>query len=320
MSLLGRQGAGRAITLVISLAGLWFAMPADAQSTGSESSGDFAGRVPIEDGRKLYLECHGSGSPTVIFEAGLRSRSDIWSWSVDGGLGTGVLPRVAGFTHACAYDRPGTLLGLDALSRSDPVPMPRSTGEAVTDLHDLLWTAAVPGPYVFVGASTGGLIAREYASVYPAEVSGMVLVDAISEWVQRLMKPSQFARYDLYYLASPRADLTAYDDLESIDFYRSFVEMAGRARPPHRIPMVVLSREWGFGAPAGITPGFAKLVNRTWKRAQAKLATLEPAIKHVTALGSGHQINVNEPGLVARMVGQVVGAVRQGHVSFRVHH
>ena len=311
MTVLRRQGTRTALALAISLAGLWAPAPALGQSSGSPSAGDFAGRVAIEDGRKLYLECHGSGSPTVIFEAGLRSRSDIWTWSVDGGLGTGVFPRVARFTRACAYDRPGTLLGLDALSRSDPVPMPRSTGEAVTDLHDLLSIAGVPGPYVLVGASTGGLIAREYASLYPTEVSGMVLVDAISEWVHRLMKPAQFARYDFYYLASPRADLTAYDDLESIDFYRSFEEMAGRARPPRRIPIVVL--------PAGITRGFAKLVNRTWKRAQAKLAALEPGIRHVTALGSGHQINVNEPGLVARMVGQVVGAVRQGRVSFRVH-
>jgi pimeloyl-ACP methyl ester carboxylesterase len=317
VSVPGRQGARTA--LAIALAGLWLATPAAGQSSGSASTGDFAGRVEIEGGRKLYLECHGSGSPTVIFEAGLRSRSDIWSWSVDGGLGTGVFPRVAGFTRACVYDRPGTLLGLDALSRSDPVPMPRSTGEAVTDLHDLLLTAGVPGPYVLVGASTGGLIAREYANFYPEEVSGLVLVDAISEWMQRLMKPGQFARYDLYYLASPRADLTAYEDLESIDFYRSFAEMAGRPRPPRRIPIVVLSRQWGFGVPAGVTRGFAEVVNRTWKRAQAKLATLEPGVRHLVAFGSGHQINVNRPGLVARMVGQVVGAVRQGRVSFRVH-
>jgi hypothetical protein len=91
----------------------------------------------------------------VVFEAGLRSRSDIWTWSVDGGVGSGVFPRVAGFTRACIYDRPGTLLGVDALSRSDPVPMPRSTGEIVTDLDDLLWPAGVPGPYVSVHPRAG---------------------------------------------------------------------------------------------------------------------------------------------------------------------
>jgi pimeloyl-ACP methyl ester carboxylesterase len=307
-------GAARLI-LLAGVLGLSMALAptACAQSPppGPATSGDFAGRVALPDGRHLYLECHGSGGPTVVFEAGLRSRSDIWSWSVDGGVGSGVFPRVAGFTRACIYDRPGTLLGLDFLSRSDPAPMPRSTDEIVTDLHDLLWSAGVPGPYVMVGASTGGLIARQYASRYPAEVAGIVLVDAISEAMQRLMKPGQFARYNLYYLQSPSAEAAQYEDLEAIDFYRSFAEMRRKPRPPHGMPIVVLSRQWGFGVPTGVTLGFARLVNRVWKSAQQRLASLEPGVKHLTALGSGHQINVREPGLVARMVGRVVAAVRR---------
>ena len=69
------------------------------------ASGDFAGDVHIDDGRKLYLECRGAGSPTVILEAGLRNRADIWSVQPD--QGEAVLPAVAGFTRVCAYDRPG---------------------------------------------------------------------------------------------------------------------------------------------------------------------------------------------------------------------
>jgi pimeloyl-ACP methyl ester carboxylesterase len=301
--------------LVLSMA---FAPAARAQLTpqGPASSGDFAGSVALPDCRRLYLECHGSGGPTVVFEAGLRSRSDIWTWSVEGGLGSGVFPQVSGFTRACIYDRPGTLLGLDALSRSDPVPMPRSTGEIVTDLHDLLRVAGVPGPYVMVGSSTGGLIAREYASRYPSEAAGMVLVDAISEAVQNQMTPRQFARYDLYYLQSPAPQISAYEDLERIDFYRSFAELRLSPRPPHRMPIVVLSKQIGFFAPNGVTARFARFVNRVWKRAQEKLALLEPGVRHLTAVGSGHQINVRKPGLVARMIGQVVTAVRQGRVAF----
>jgi hypothetical protein len=198
---------------------------------GQASEGDFAGRVSLSDGRRLYLECHGAGGPTVIFEAGLRSRGDIWTWSVAGGIGTGVLPRVVPRTRACIYDRPGTLLGLDG--------------------------------------------------------------------------------YNLYYLQSPSPEASQYEDLEAIDFYLSFAEMRRKPRPPHRMPIVVLSREWGFGAPPGVSRGFARLVNRIWKRAQAKLASLEPGVKHLTAFGSGHQINVRRPGLVARMVGRVVAAVRR---------
>jgi pimeloyl-ACP methyl ester carboxylesterase len=283
-----------------------------AQSSGVASSGDFAGLVTLPDGRHLYLECHGSGGPTVVFEAGLRGRGDIWNYSVAGGEGTGVFPRVAGFTRACTYDRPGTLAGLGSVSRSDPVPMPRSTGEVVADLHQLLTSAGVPGPYVIVGSSTGGLIARQYTRAYPGEVAGMVLVDAISERVEDLMRPRQFARYNRRYLQLPGSEVAAYKDLERIDFYSSFAQMRSDPRPPIQLPIVVISKQRTFGVPVGVSRGFARMVDRVWRRAQAYLASLEPGIKQVIATGSGHHVLVNRPGLVARMVGLVVARARGG--------
>jgi pimeloyl-ACP methyl ester carboxylesterase len=282
--------------------------PASAQSP---ASGEFSGTVEVPGGRHLYLECHGTGGPTVIFEAGLRSRGDTWWGSREGG-GTGVLPRVAPYTHACIYDRPGTLAHFPQVSRSDPVPMPRSTGEVVADLHALLSTAGVPGPYVMVGASTGGLIARQYAALYPTEVSGVVLVDAISEAMAGLMRRRQFARYNRLYLQSPSADAAQYKNLEAIDFYRSFAEMKPLRRSPRRLPMFVISASYGFGVPTGVWKRFAALVNRTWKRSQLYLAKLHPHTKRVVAFGSGHQVHVNRPGLVARYVLRMVARARGG--------
>jgi pimeloyl-ACP methyl ester carboxylesterase len=303
-----RLGRGLAVALAaISLAVLAHGPP-PAAAQSSAAVGDFAGRVEIPGGRHLYLECHGSGSPTVIFEAGLRSRGDIWNWARDG---TGVLPRVSPFTRTCIYDRPGTLAHFPYVSRSDPVPMPRSTGEVVADLHALLSAARVPGPYVMVGASTGGLIIRQYASLYPAEVSGLVLVDAISEAMEGLMSPGQFARYNRYYLQSPSEDAAQYKDLEAIDFYRSFAEMKPLRRSPRRLPVFVLSANYGFSAPPGVWRGFSELVNRTWKRSQLYLAKLHPGTKRVVVL-SGHQIHVNRPALVARFVLRMVTRARGG--------
>jgi len=305
-----RPGLGRGLAL--SLAGICLALlgpgiPRAAAQTAA--SGDFAGPVEIPGGRHLYLECHGSGSPTVIFEAGLRSRGDIWNWSREG-VGTGVLPRVTPYTHACIYDRPGTLAHYPYVSRSDPVPMPRSTGEVVGDLHALLTTAGVPGPYVMVGASTGGLIVRQYASLYPYEVSGLVLVDAISEGMERFMRPAQFARYNAYYLQTPGQDALQYPDLEAIDFYRSFAEMTPLRRTPRRLPMFVLSANYGFSTPTGVWRRFGELVNRVWKRSQIYLARLHPRTKRVVAFGSGHQIHVNRPALVAGFVLKMVARAR----------
>jgi pimeloyl-ACP methyl ester carboxylesterase len=287
--------------------------PASGQSSGA--SGDFAGRVEIPGGRHLYLECHGSGWPTVIFESGLRSKGDIWTWSREG-VGTGVQPRVAPFTRTCFYDRPGTLAHFPYVSRSDPVPMPRSTGEVVSDLHALLTAAGVPGPYVMVGASTGGLIVRQYASLYPAEVSGLVLVDAISEAMEGLMKRRQFARYNAFYLQSPSPDAAQYDHLEAIDFYRSFAEMKPLRRSPRKLPVFVISANYGFAPPAGISRRFAVLVNRTWKRGQLYLASLHPHTKRVVAFGSGHQVHVNRPDLVARFVLRMVARARSQALTY----
>jgi pimeloyl-ACP methyl ester carboxylesterase len=128
--------------------------------------------------------------------------------------------------------------------------------------------------------------------------------------MEGLMKPAQFARYNAYYLQSPSEDAQQYKDLEAIDFYRSFAEMKPRRRFPHRLPTTVISANYGFGTPPGVWRGFAGLVNRTWKRGQRYLASLHPQTKHVVAFGSGHQVHVNRPGLVARYVLGMVARAR----------
>ncbi|MEA2955047.1 MAG: hypothetical protein QOJ58_544, partial [Alphaproteobacteria bacterium] len=103
-----------------------------------------------------------------------------------------VFADVAKFSQVCAYDRPGTPVG-EKPSRSDPVRQPTTAGDAVADLHALLSAAKVVGPYVLVGHSYGGLVVRLYASTYPDDVSGLVLVDALSEGLQDAETPAQWA-------------------------------------------------------------------------------------------------------------------------------
>lgn len=120
------------------------------------------GRLVDIGGYRLHLYCMGEGSHTVILEAGFKRSSAVWY---------AVQPQVAKFARVCAYDRAG-------YGWSDPGPRPRTAKVMAEELHSLLHTAGVGGPYVLVGHSYGGLTVRAYASQYPDEVAGVVLVDS----------------------------------------------------------------------------------------------------------------------------------------------
>ena len=159
---------------------------------------DFSGLVGIGGGRTMYLECHGKGSPTVVLVSGFRGAHDDWTHVIDSGgqpkpSGSAVFPKVGKFTRVCAYDRPGTTSFDGTLSPSTPVVQPTTAQEGAADLHALLRAANQPGPYVLVAHSWGGLNARLYASTYPEEVSGLVLLDAGSEFLQDTLAPEQWA-------------------------------------------------------------------------------------------------------------------------------
>jgi pimeloyl-ACP methyl ester carboxylesterase len=74
-------------------------------------SGDFAGLVDIGGGRKMYLTCRGTGSPTVVLVGGLRASAE--DWSVADKSAPAVFPEVRKFTRVCACDRPGTPVGAE---------------------------------------------------------------------------------------------------------------------------------------------------------------------------------------------------------------
>jgi pimeloyl-ACP methyl ester carboxylesterase len=120
--------------------------------------------VSVGDHR-LNLFCSGTGSPTVVFEA--PSGTPGWTWWA-------VQPAVAAKTRACVYDRAG-------LGFSDPATRPSTPSNELDDLHALLAAAAVKPPYVLVGNSVGGALVQLYAYRYPAEVSGLVLVEPMNE-------------------------------------------------------------------------------------------------------------------------------------------
>ncbi|HEY2047673.1 MAG TPA: alpha/beta fold hydrolase, partial [Candidatus Udaeobacter sp.] len=285
-----------------------------SQSSASKPASDnFAGLIDIGAGHKMYLECSGSGSPTVILESGYRNDADIWSAELEPGMSP-VFSQVARFARVCAYDRPGTFLDADHLGRSTPVPMPRTARDLVSDLHALLQTAHVAGPYVFAAHSFGGIFARLYASTYPSEVVGMVLVDALSEKVRTGLTPEQWKLYVNFGFTKPTPGLEKYKDIETLDVNTSLdqMEKAANAERLRPMPLFVLTQ----GQPFDLSPwqplpaDFPGALNKAWHTAQDALATLTPNAKHRIATKSSHYIQAQEPQLVIDAIKQVVEAVR----------
>lgn len=121
------------------------------------------GRLVDVGGRRIHLDCRGSGTPVVVLVSGLDI-SGAAAWSA-------VHDSLAATTRTCAYSRAGIMW-------SDAAPGPATAKGIATDLHTALGTADEPSPYVMVGHSLGGPYIMTYAKYFGAEVAGAVMVDA----------------------------------------------------------------------------------------------------------------------------------------------
>ena len=167
---------------------------------------------------RLHLQCLGSGSPTVVLEGGQGGLSSDWVW---------VQPQVAQTTRVCAYDRAG-------VGWSDPGHPPRDARQITQELHALLGQARVPSPYVLVGHSYGGLYVRTYVGSYPAEVAGVVLVDAShpDQWDRSAAAQEQFTFTErMYGVARP---LTRVGLLRLVTYNRVHPDLPAEAGAQHK--------------------------------------------------------------------------------------
>jgi pimeloyl-ACP methyl ester carboxylesterase len=123
------------------------------------------GRLVEVDGRTLHIHCTGSGSPTVILEAGASAFAIDWAL---------VQPDIARSNRVCSYDRAGH-------GWSGARGMVDTAARITRDLHDLLAAAGEKPPFLMVGASFGGIYVRLYQLEHPDQVSGLVLVDPATE-------------------------------------------------------------------------------------------------------------------------------------------
>jgi pimeloyl-ACP methyl ester carboxylesterase len=250
--------------------------------------------VGIGAGRSLFMHCVGSGSPTVVLDAGFPGDSTGWR---------DVQPQLGRTTRSCAYDRAG-------LGNSVAQPGVHDARDELSDLQRLLDHAHLDAPYVLVGHSYGGILARLFASQHPAEAAGVVLVDARGRDATRrqlaLLPKSQVPPV----LAAPVQD--------GVDIAASEA-LASRVRSLGATPLAVITagrhdQDWG----RLLSPGFAQAFDRLWTTMQDELTTLSSNHLHVVALRSDHFVQRfdGQPDVVIRAVQAVVRAARD-HTRLR---
>ena len=285
---------------------------------GDASTYPPAGRLVDVGGFRLHLNCQGHGAQTVIMDAGLGGSSLDW---------TLVQPELAKTSRVCSYDRAG-------MGWSDPQPGTRSPAQIAEELHTLLRNGEVAGPYVLVGHSLAGKNLRMFAAAYPAEVAGMVLVDARSE---RMDIGASKADTDAF-AASLRGQGTQYSLARRFGIARLFgaglidlplvspalaQKMALLQTGPNTIEETTaegLARSVDDATLASSTLGSMPLIviaagdslNNIpgWRGAQEGLATLSTRGRLVVAEDSHHAIHLEAPTVVIDAVRDILAANR----------
>ncbi|MCA0353032.1 MAG: alpha/beta hydrolase [Chloroflexi bacterium] len=274
------------------------------------------------NGHAIRLICMGSGSPTIVLEAGLGDGADVW------GL---VQPALAEQYRVCAYDRVG-------MGWSEAVADKADRASIAQTLHELLSQANVSAPYVLVGHSAGGLYVREYAQRYPEQVAGLVLVDSSHEQqrqrqpqlaedpfaimrqsmqacdvlapfgIIRLTKLFEQSQSTYAKLSQPaQASITASQYQTSTcsamdEALAAITQDLNQAQAPQSLndlPLVVLTR--------GIADSTMPVeFEQTWDSLQQELAQLSSNSQHQIAETSGHYIHLDQPELVIAAVEWVI--------------
>lgn len=264
---------------------------------------------------KLHLLCKGTVGPTVVIEQGAGEPAASW-WRVQ--------DKVSEFARVCTYDRAG-------YGWSDPVQAPRTIQQRAEDLHTLLRSAGIAGPYIFVAHSYGGFIVRWFAREHRDEVAGFVLVDTPEEStifrpdvltfysrVRKFPRAMSFAarfglpralRYcfpslgeQIWFVGPDEFSATA-DDLASLALVRPPLSEPGGFGSLENLPLIVVEHGQPF-------PGPFALLEKYWAEGQKRLAELSTRGELIVAQKSNHMIHLDQPDVVISAIQKVHAAAR----------
>jgi pimeloyl-ACP methyl ester carboxylesterase len=259
---------------------------------------------PIEgkfdaDGVNLYLKCVGQGSPTVVLDAGYGFDSGTWDK---------VVPSLEGHTQVCVYDRA-------SMGQSDRQSGLRTSGQLAEQLHTLLASAGVDGPYLMVGHSLAGLHTLVFADRYRDEVTGVVLVDSShldqwDRWSAVLPALASGEPVSLAFLRRGWANLEDPNSPEPMDIATTLGQVRA-VRSLGDIPLAVLSHADSAKMWSDLPPELAANLDKVWLDLQREYVTLSTDSSLILAEHSGHFIQQDEPQVVIAAILKLLNKARQ---------
>lgn len=261
----------------------------------------FSEKVDV-GGYGLQILCSGQGTSTVIVD-------DSYAGSViDSGSWLNVKYGIENTNRICLYDPAG------AGSSDLPPNRLRTSQDLVEDLHTLLVNANVPGPYLFVGHNLGGFNAQLYASQYPDEVVGIVLVDSFhpdypAQALATLPPESPDEPERLSLLRSLLTESELGNPEASVDFNAS-AEQVRAVDTLGDLPIVVVTRSPAWRIP-DLPAGVAEQLDQVWRDLQVDLTRLSSNSTHVIAPESGYNTPFEEPQLVIDAIRKVIAEAKK---------
>jgi pimeloyl-ACP methyl ester carboxylesterase len=257
---------------------------------------DLEGAVEVSKGRKLKYQCYGSGSPTIIIEAGAGDKPTMTrSWNA---VILGVMPT----TRICIYDR------VDVNTVQD----------GAENLHLLLTTVPIPGPYILVAHSLGGWYARLFTHLYRNEMAGLILVDTSPTAPEAgIIYATAYPTYSPGELASitknrlPEADISRMPpSLDGLDMAVSN-EQVRQAGSLGDLPLIVMCHTLGLLELSDYDPLIHDQISAIFIQIAADQAKLSTRGVFIQAHTHQHFISEYEPQIVIDAINRMVEDLRK---------
>ncbi|WP_408008398.1 alpha/beta fold hydrolase [Pseudalkalibacillus sp. A8] len=228
-------------------------------------------KVNIE-GNELYYEyIEGStNNITIVFESGYGW--DLNNWNP-------IRNDVSKFANLFFYDR-------DGVGRSGKSNKPKHSIQIIKNLRNLLKKADIKPPYFLVGHSFGGVNVRLYASKYPEEVAGIILLDSVHEDQNKIMVPLFSEKVRKEYLGQFVVEATLNEFEESLEQVRG-AKLGS-------VPLLVIT---GGTQSYHTTQSMAQ-----WMEFQKELANLSSKSNHLIIKKAGHAIHIDDPKAVINAI------------------